>query len=133
MDRLEQRLEVARKAMAAFDEVMNLDDHTSIERDASIQRFEFTWEVTWKAAKQWLYEQEGIDVGSPKGVIRSCREVGLFNDEETKHALQMADDRNLTVHAYDEKWALKIFERLKQHRPLLKTWLDRLNEKNSSL
>ena len=126
MDRLEQRLNVARKAMAAFDEVMDLSNPTPIERDAAIQRFEFTWEVTWKAAKQWLYDREGIDVGSPKGVVRSCREVGLLNDDETEHALQMVDDRNLTVHTYDEKWAVEIFERLKQHRPLLKKWLERL-------
>jgi hypothetical protein len=81
MGRSSERIEAARKAMLAFQEVMQIEKTTTIERDAAIHRFEFTFEAVWKAAKEVLFEREGIDVGSPKGVIRSCREVGIFTQE----------------------------------------------------
>ncbi|WP_221761341.1 nucleotidyltransferase substrate binding protein [Salibacterium salarium] len=46
------------------------------------KRFEFSFEACWKLAKQYLYDIEGLDIGSPKGVIRSSREVNLFNEED---------------------------------------------------
>ncbi|WP_181351246.1 nucleotidyltransferase substrate binding protein [Thalassobacillus sp. CUG 92003] len=52
-----------------------------VERDAAIQRFKFSFEASWKAAKEYLYDIEGVDAGSPKSVIRSCKEVHLLEDE----------------------------------------------------
>lgn len=95
----------------------------SIERDASIQRFKFTFEAVWKAAKQWLYDVEGLDVGSPKSVIRTFREIGLFDEETTVLALQMVNDRNLTVHTYNEAFANEIYSKLTLYAPLLKNWI----------
>ncbi|SEA91664.1 Nucleotidyltransferase substrate binding protein like [Thalassobacillus cyri] len=74
MERLHQRLEAAEKALASFEKLATLKNPNDVERDAAIQRFEFSFEASWKAAKQYLYDIEGVDVGSPKSVIRSCRE-----------------------------------------------------------
>lgn len=126
-----ERIEVAERAYKALEEVMEIKEPTLIERDASIQRFEFTFEVMWKAAKQMLFEIEGIDVGSPKGVIRSCREIGLFDDREAAEALQMVDDRNLTAHTYNETLAREIHERLQHHVALLQLWLQNIKRKVS--
>jgi len=60
-----------RRMSRAFNEVMEIREPSSIERDAAIQRFEFTFEAVWKAVKSVLFEREGIDVGSPKAVIRA--------------------------------------------------------------
>ncbi|MDQ0253418.1 nucleotidyltransferase substrate binding protein (TIGR01987 family) [Evansella vedderi] len=100
-----------------------------MEKDATIQRFEFTFEASWKAAKQYLYDVEGIDIGSPKGVIRSCREVHLLNEEEVILGLNMVNDRNLTVHTYNEEVAVKIHANLKSYYNLLNTWVQRMREK----
>lgn len=127
MGRLNERIEAAKKAMSAFQEVMRIETPTAIERDAAIQRFEFTFEAVWKAAKQVLFEREGIDAGSPKGVIRSCREVGILTEDQTITALEMVDDRNLTVHTYNEKLAAEIYSRLRNYRDILNSWLDGLN------
>ncbi|WP_130860548.1 nucleotidyltransferase substrate binding protein [Gracilibacillus phocaeensis] len=80
MERLIERVQMAKKALASLQEIISHHEVTDIIKDAAIQRFEFTFEATWKAAKQYLYDVEGLDIGSPKGVIRSCREVGLFTD-----------------------------------------------------
>lgn len=109
--------------------MLPIENPTSIERDTAIQRFEFTFETTWKAAKQMLFDIDGMDVGSPKGVIRACHEVGLLNGAEATDALQMVDDRNLTIHTYNDALAIGIYERLKAHVASLKLWLDRIKEK----
>jgi nucleotidyltransferase substrate binding protein (TIGR01987 family) len=128
---LNERLKAASKAVLTLAELIQLKTVTPIERDATIQRFEYSFETVWKAAKHYLREKEGIDVASPKGVIRACREIGLLNEEEAVHALEMADDRNLTVHTYNDRLAQEIFMRIKVHYPLLETWLKRLEEKSN--
>lgn len=84
-------------------------DASDIVRDAAIQRFEYTFEAVWKAMQLFLREEEGLEIGSPKGAIRTALQVGLFDDDQTRLALQMADDRNLTVHTYNEAIAEVIF------------------------
>ncbi|GGF28061.1 hypothetical protein GCM10010954_28950 [Halobacillus andaensis] len=51
MDRLRQRLEAAKKALAAFEKLATLKYPNDVERDAAIQRFKFSFEASWKAAK----------------------------------------------------------------------------------
>lgn len=128
MERITERYELALRALTKFHELASRQNLTEIERDALIQRFEFTFELTWKCAKEYLYIQEGIDAASPKKVIRSCREVGVLTDEETEHALKMADDRNLTTHTYDESFIESLLRRFPVYDAVLHTWLDRLEK-----
>lgn len=129
MERLQERLQSARKALDSLKKLVSIDRANDVERDASIQRFEFTFEAVWKAAKQYLYDIEGIDIGSPKGVIRSCREIHLFDEEETILALNMVNDRNLTVHTYNEELAIKIHSNLKSYFTLLSNWHERMEKR----
>lgn len=123
MGRLILAIGRAEQALAKFDAVLSIDKPTEIERDASIQRFEFTFEAVWKMARHYLYEVEGVDVGSPKGVIRGCRESSILSIEEASQALSMADDRNLTSHTYDRALAQEIYGRLHGHAALMHKWI----------
>jgi len=38
----------------------------------------------------------------------------------------MTDDRNLTVHTYNEKLAMEIYGRLRTYQSILRAWLDGL-------
>ncbi|WP_220353024.1 HI0074 family nucleotidyltransferase substrate-binding subunit, partial [Halobacillus trueperi] len=116
-------------ALASFEKLANLKNPNDVERDAAIQRFKFSFEASWKAAKQYLYDIEGLDAGSPKSVIRSCREVHLLEDEEAVLALEMVNDRNLTVHTYNEEVAIKIHKNLSRYNNLLHQWVERMNGK----
>ena len=103
-----------------------------MERDATIQRFEFSFEACWKAAKQYLFDVEGVDVASPKGVMRSLRENNILNEEETMIGIQMVNDRKLTVHTYNEEVAIKIYSNLKKYNRLLNLIIVRMEEKVAS-
>lgn len=129
MERLRQRLELANKALETLNEVLQIGSPSTIERDASIQRFQYSFEALWKLAKRYLREIEGVDLGSPKGVIRTCREVGLFNDEETIVALEMVDDRNLTVHTYNEELAEEIYNKLNKYNVLMNSLVERITRR----
>ncbi|KIL43428.1 nucleotidyltransferase [Jeotgalibacillus alimentarius] len=54
MERLYHRLKSAEKALDSFEQLALLKQMTDIERDAAIQRFEFSFEAAWKAAKQFF-------------------------------------------------------------------------------
>ena len=42
-----------------------------IIRDATIQRFEYTFEALWKFLKEYLKEKEGIVSNSPKACFKN--------------------------------------------------------------
>lgn len=98
MDRLTQRLDVARQALGTLNELAPLETPTRIERDAAIQRFEYSFDAVWKAAQLYLKQAEGLETNSPKAVIRASAGVGLLTESQARLALAMADDRNLTSH-----------------------------------
>ncbi|RXT07286.1 hypothetical protein EIZ39_12420 [Ammoniphilus sp. CFH 90114] len=55
--------------------------------------------------------------------MRTFREIGLFDEDTTVLALQMFNDRNLTVHTYNEALANEIYSKLTLYAPLLKNWI----------
>ncbi len=54
MERLKQRIQIANKALKTLDEVLAIESLNSIERDALIQRFEYSFEAIWKTVKRFL-------------------------------------------------------------------------------
>jgi len=123
MERLKQRVQIANRAFETLEEVLLIKSPSAIERDASIQRFEYSFEAIWKTAQRYLKVVEGIDANSPKAVIRSSMIIALFDEEMARYALVMADDRNLTSHTYKQELAQEILSRMPQHAMVLKHWL----------
>lgn len=123
MDRLNERLEVAEKALGSLLDLPLGKNVDAIVRDAAIQRFEYTFEAVWKAAQLYLREKEGLDQGSPKGVVRASLQAGILTDEQARLALELVDDCNLTVHTYNEELAKHIFSHLSVHAALMTDWL----------
>jgi nucleotidyltransferase substrate binding protein (TIGR01987 family) len=123
LDRLRQRLSVASQATATLRELAVRTAPGKIERDAAIQRFEYSFEATWMSAQRFLTVVEGVEAGSPKSAIRAYHEAGLLSAAQAEQALAMADDRNLTAHTYNEGLAETIFKRLSGHLAVLEAWL----------
>ena len=126
MERLTERYRLAISAFGKFHELAIRDTLSESERDALIQRFEFSFELIWKCAKEYLYVQDGIDAASPKKVIRACREIGLLDEAETEQALKMVDDRNLTTHTYDETFVESLISRFPVYDKVMHSWLEKL-------
>jgi len=102
------------KAIASLDEAVTeykKDFHNKFVRDASIQRFEYTYELSHKMLKRYLEmtepSAEEIDQMSFPNLIRTGSERGLMlNGWDTWKIFR--DARNLTSHTYNEKKASKV-------------------------
>ncbi|MEW6286981.1 MAG: HI0074 family nucleotidyltransferase substrate-binding subunit [Chloroflexota bacterium] len=129
MERIKERLTVARKALLTLRELTDKTKLTDVERDAAIQRFEYTFEAVWKAAQLYLNEMEGLTANSPKSAIRACWQVGLFDEKTAQTALHMAEARNMTVHTYNEKLARSVYRDITKYVDVLQKWLEGM-EKN---
>lgn len=80
--------------------------------DATIQRFEFSIELFWKALKKLMLDL-GKETQFPKDVLREAYANKLIDNETVW--LNMLADRNETSHAYDEELADKIYAHIKNH------------------
>jgi nucleotidyltransferase substrate binding protein (TIGR01987 family) len=114
MGKREQNLETFEKALATLEEILG-EDFSIIVRDATIQRFEYTFESFWKGVKIYLKEKEGILCNSPKSCFRELLTNNLTDVEMTEGLLEMTDSRNLTSHTYLEKIADDIYEKIVNH------------------
>lgn len=128
MERLIEKLTIAKKAVLTL-QALEKEAYSEIVRDASIQRFEYSFEAVWKAAKQYLKEVEGLDISSPKGVIRACFQIQILDEKQTELALEMVDDRNLTSHTYNEAVSDKIYVRIDIYRQIMLEWLTQLENR----
>ena len=77
-------------------------------RDAAIQRFEFSFELSWKSI-QGVARLEGQDCASPRAAFSTAWRNGWVNDEAAW--LEMLDDRNKTSHTYRDAMAKEVFGR----------------------
>jgi nucleotidyltransferase substrate binding protein (TIGR01987 family) len=128
MERLTQKLSVAKKALKTLNEILKDKQRTDIHRDAAIQRFEYTFEAVWKVGQAFLREHEGIETGSPKAVFRAFFQTGYFKETQTQLALTMVDDRNLTSHTYNEALSDQIFDTLPAYASLMRFCLSSMKK-----
>lgn len=109
VDEIRYSLEKLEKAFLALKEGA-VKASSELENDGVIQRFEFCFELMWKAGKIVLADR-GITVSSPKEVLKEMFRQGWINDEAK--AVQMMYDRNLMSHTYDKNTANKTLSRIK--------------------
>ncbi|MEO5364662.1 MAG: nucleotidyltransferase substrate binding protein [Magnetococcus sp. DMHC-8] len=77
--------------------------------DATIQRFEFCVELTWKSLQK-LLAHEGAEAKTPRQALQRAYAAEWIDDESLW--LNMLQDRNLTSHTYRESLAQAIFLRV---------------------
>lgn len=98
-----------------------------LDRDGTIQRFEFTFELLWKTTKMFL-EYEGFQCAGPRSCLKEGVRRQILSDGET--LLDMLEDRNQTTHIYDEHTAAEIFERIKNvYVPVIGENIGRIRER----
>ena len=103
-------------ALARLEDVLSKPQDEYM-RDSAIQRFEFTFELFWKALRAHA-EISGLRAPSPRDALRAAFELGLLEDDP--RWFSMLDDRNLTSHTYRESTAEAIRSRLPGHLALMK-------------
>ncbi len=83
MEKLAKRLDACQRAMNTLDEILQMP-FSVIVRDASIQRFEYTFESLWKLLKVYLQQEEGIICNAPKRCFREALTAGLASASEVE-------------------------------------------------
>lgn len=91
--------------------------------DVAAKRFEFTYEMAWKALKRVL-DYLGIDARAPRPVFKEAYAQGLLAEEQVW--LDMIEMRNLSSHVYDEHEISRILEKLDCYLAAFDALLDRL-------
>ncbi len=120
-------------ALDIYDRSPLPDDHVekAVMSDGVIQRFEFTFELSWKMLKRHLegYGLERPDRLSNRDLFRVGREQELIDDPE-KWFLYLRI-RNLTSHVHDDLKATEVFQAAKRFLPDAQYLLERLKERNT--
>jgi len=129
MERVRERMQTARKALGTLRELTDKSNVSAVERDAAIQRFEYTVEAIWKTAQIFLSEMEGVTANSPKSAVRASWQVGLLDEKNAELALRMCDARNLTVHTYNEQLANSVYRQIREYADVLGIWLSAMEKR----
>jgi len=117
-DRLNRNLINLEKAINRFEEALQ-EPESSIVQDATIQRFEFTYELMWKTLKSFLEDIHGIRAVSPRQVFKEAYGLSLIEQEDM--FLEMIHSRNLLSHTYNEKTANEIYNKCPSYLAAIKT------------
>ncbi|ALX49323.1 nucleotidyltransferase substrate binding protein [Lentibacillus amyloliquefaciens] len=112
-ERLYEKLENYKRATSRLYEATTLQIMDDIVYDGVIQRFEFTFELSWKLMKDFLEYTGLTELRSPRGAIREAFAYGLIDDGD--QWIDMMIDRNKTSHLYDEEEARAVYEKIKHH------------------
>lgn len=126
--RWQQRLESFDRALALLAEPLGRtpSDLSMLEKEGTVQRFVYVWELSWKTIRDYL-EAQGTSVQpvTPRSVLKEAFAAGILSDGPVWMA--MVDHRNLLSHAYSQAAFEEAFEaiRTRYHGALkdLNTWL----------
>ena len=89
-----------RRAFLLLREALDEQELTQLEREGTIQRFEYTMELAWKVMKDYLEAQNVVlPQVVPRAVIRAAFEAQLVDDAEAW--MDALDDRNRMSHTYN--------------------------------
>lgn len=108
--RWRQRFDNFEKAYALLEKYVAVESEDELKRAGIIQFFAMAFELAWKLMKDYL-EAEGFQIRSPKEAIKQAFQSHLVEDGQIW--LDALEDRNLSVHTYDESTAIEIEERIK--------------------
>jgi nucleotidyltransferase substrate binding protein (TIGR01987 family) len=98
--RWKQRFTNFRKATLQLVEFIDKGKLNKFEVQGLIQCFEYTFELAWKTAKDYL-ELEGFIVKTPRETIKTAFQIQLITDGHIW--IDALEKRNLMAHTYDEK------------------------------
>ncbi|MBC8400315.1 MAG: nucleotidyltransferase substrate binding protein [Candidatus Marinimicrobia bacterium] len=118
-------LENFEKALGKFGEAL-AEPESSIVRDASIQRFEFTYELLWKTLKYFIEEVHGIRTISPRQVFKEAFALSLIDKEDL--FIEMIESRNTLAHTYNEDQAIIIYGKCPAYLSMMKNVFNRLKK-----
>lgn len=101
--RWQQRLESFTRALTLLREPLVRGEATlsDLEKEGTIQRFEFTLELAWKTVKDYLqHEGRELQPVTARNVMKEAFAAGIVQDGQVW--IEMIDHRNMLSHTYDK-------------------------------
>lgn len=93
--------------------VKNISNPSDLEKEGTIQRFEFTHELAWKVMKDYL-EYEGIQgITGSRSATREAFNKGLITNGQVW--MDMIESRNKTVYTYLEEILINEYSKIIVH------------------
>lgn len=111
MKRFEERKQDLINATNRLKEALQ-EEENNITIDGTLHRYEFTFELAWKALKDYL-EYLGIssNTGSPREVIKESFAHNIIENGDIWINMMLA--RNSLSHLYDEETSRQIYNNIK--------------------
>jgi len=113
--RWKQRLENFERAFLLLKEAFekNPSEMSDLEKEGTVQRFEYSFELAWKTLKDYLvYSGVTFDQITPRSVIKQAFAAKIIKDGQTW--MDMLEQRNLMSHTYDSKTFEAVFSNISQ-------------------
>jgi nucleotidyltransferase substrate binding protein (TIGR01987 family) len=95
------------KALTSLNKAIKQEKNEFV-RDSVIQRFEYSFELSWKSLQKILEADRPLEDTSVKGILREAGRQGLISSVELWFEFQRG--RNLTSHTYNEEVAEEVYE-----------------------
>lgn len=131
---IKKKIETFKKAVENFCDSLGVkfENFKEIEVDliknGQIQKFEYCIELMWKTLKELLKDRYGIDIASPKYVLKSYFENGNLDYSDYETAICAIDDRNRLSHLYNDEVFNEIYGKLSAYKELLLKIVDNLTK-----
>jgi nucleotidyltransferase substrate binding protein (TIGR01987 family) len=122
-----RRLDELEQALGRLEEALAVPESAPLAIDGTIQRFEFVFELCWKAMKALIeLNTPSATANSARSAIRAAYSAGWINDEAAW--LDLLDMRNATTHTYREAMAKDIYRRIRLRTPMIRAALPELRK-----
>lgn len=116
--RWRQRFQNFSRANRLLQDSLDIHQPSILERAGIIQFYEMAFELAWKTLKDYLQAQ-GYEIASPRQAIKQSFQSNVIDDGHLW--IKALEDRNLTVHTYDETKAKSVERDIRNnYAPLLK-------------
>lgn len=123
--RWKQRLNNYKKVIKLLADSLEIENPDIAQKAGIIQFYEMSFELAWHTMKDFLSEQGYTDIKSPRGAIKQAFEAGMISEGHIW--IKALEDRNLTVHIYDEAIVDEILEGVRNvYYPMLTKFLERI-------
>ena len=106
---------------------ITVDDLSELEQEGLVQRFKYTFELSWKVMQDLLTYKGYEFMTGPNGALKMAFEDGLITDHDGWRL--MVKSRNTLSHVYDEDEATAIAGLIfTKYAPLLKALDEKLEQ-----
>ncbi|HEY5326084.1 MAG TPA: HI0074 family nucleotidyltransferase substrate-binding subunit [Mucilaginibacter sp.] len=122
---LDSKISIFEQALTTFKDAL-LENPSQLERDGAIQRFEYCFDLAWKALKRYMEKSGLIDLNSPRSVFAAAYAEGIIGDEIIWSTIILK--RNASVHTYNQQLAETLFGELPVYYDAMCVLLARLKK-----